>query len=198
MRKVIAVSLSVVLLGLIIAGCGQPQVSEEPLTGHGDEPLWVSKGIYAFPDEVGQAIGGVGIAERSRFPSLHLRKVSAEKRAREAVASQLRSLVQSVFKDYSEAAFTESMDEATGRQLTSMVQKSVVDEVLFDSQVRDIWTNPATQDYYAFVKLGMDGVAERIRSKMIELEKDRLRVDADKAHEDLDKIIEKYRNSPLQ
>lgn len=185
MKKAVAIALCVAVAGMLSAGCATD--------GGGKKPLWVTKGIHAYPDDVGKAIGGVGVAEAARIPTKHLQRTAAIERARRDVAAQLRTMVQSVFKDYSEAAFTESMDAGQARQLTSAVQKSVVDETLFGAEVADIWVEPSTRDMYAFVKLGMARVAERIRSEMIQLETKRLRVDADKAHEELDSIIEKHR-----
>ena len=198
MRNTVII-LCAALLTVAALGCsGRPQLSKNAATGSSAEPKWVTHGVNAFPDEVGKAIYGVGIAERKRYPTKYLRRTSAIERGRRDVAAQLRTMVQGVFKDYQEAAFTESMDEAASRGLTTAVQKSVVDETLFGSEVRDLWVEKDSQDYYALVRLDMNGVAEKIRNKMIALEKDRLKVDAAKAHEDLDAIIEKYRKMPLK
>jgi len=199
MRREAVVLLSVIVLGGFLAGCkSQPKLSRTPMTGSIEEPLWVTKPSAAFPDEVGKAIFGVGIAERRESPLKSLRRKTAVERARLDVAAQLRTLVQGVFKDYAEAALTPSMDEATAQALTSQVQKSVVDEVLYGSTVVDTWYHPATDDCYALVRLGMDDVAERVRAHMIALERDRLRVRAEEAHKELDQIIERYRTTPLK
>ena len=192
MKRVTLLAACLLTISLVAGCASQPQVSQEPITGDTDEPLWVSKGINAFP-EAGEALGGVGIAERKEFPTLYARRTAAINRARLDVAAQLTSLVQGVFKDYVETAFTPSMDEGTTDTLTTIVQKNVVDEQLVSSTVEDVYVDKATGDYYAFVKLSMDGVAERLRNTMYEVEKNRLRIDADKAHEELDQIIEKYR-----
>jgi hypothetical protein len=198
MNRLMALLACMLVAMPLVTGCGQPQESDEPMTGIGSEPLWVAKGIRAFPDLEGEAIGGVGVAEAKMVPNVSLRRTVAQKRGREAVAATLRELVQSVYKDYSEAAFTPSMDEGEAQQLVSQVQKSVVDEVLYNCELYDSWRDPQSGDYYALMVLGTDGLAERLRNKMIALEKDRLRIDAAQAHEELDMIIEKNREAATE
>ena len=193
MKSIVAVGMCTVLLAAAVLGCGRPQMSENPVTGTSNEPEWVAHGGNAFPDEKGEAIFGVAVAEKQYAPSKYLRQKAAKERARLDLAAQIRTLVQGVFKDYADAAFTESSKEAAQRSLTSVVQKSIVDEALWNSRVEDVWHDEKTGDYWALVKVGMDGVATKIRNKMLELERDRLSVDAAEAHEELDEIIEKYR-----
>jgi len=199
MRHVVKALAAVALIAAVLPGCrSQPKLSRTPMTGSVDEPIWVTKPGKAFPDEAGKAIFGVGIAEKRESPLKSMRRRTAVERARLDVAAQLRTLVQGVFKDYSEAALTPSMDQATAQALSTQVQKSIVDEVLYGSTVVDTWYHPVTEDCYALVRLGMDEVAERVRSHMIALEQDRLRVTAEEAHRELDQIIERYRTMPLK
>ena len=191
----------VIVVGLLVAagavGCkSRPKTSQTPMTGAAQEPLWVSKGVNAFPDQMGKAFYGVGLAEARMIPSKALRRLTAINRARDEVAGQIRTMVASVFKDYSEAVFTQSMDQGEMQAVTSNVQKSVVDEVLYGAEVQDMWTHPSSDDYYALVRVGSDGVAKQLRDKVIAAEKDRLKVDAAAAHKELDQIIEKYRALP--
>lgn len=198
MKRTMAVALCAVLAAMVGFGCGRPQMSENPVTETSNEPQWVTHGENAFPEEKGKAIFGVAVAESKYVPSKYLRQKAAKDRARLDLAAQIRTLVQSVFKDYSDAAFTESSKEAAQRSLTSVVQKSVVDEALHGSRVMDLWNDEKTGDYWALVKVGMDDVTNNIRNKMITLEKERLKTDADAAHQELDSIIDKYRNQSLK
>jgi hypothetical protein len=195
MKRVMIVALCILAVSAMVVGCsGRSAMSDEPLTNSSSEPLWVSQGIRAFPDQVGKSIGGVGIAEKRAVPLINMRRTTAIDRAQGEVARTLRVVVESVFKDYSEAAFTESMDEGAARQIVSRVQKTIVDEVLHNCEVVNTWKDPNTGDFYAFTVLSTDGLAQRLRAKIVALEKDRLRVDAAVAHKDLDTIIEKHRN----
>lgn len=190
------IALTVVLaafFGVTLAGCaGQPQMSQEPVTGASAEPQWVSKGVNAFPEEVGVAFYGVGPASKDAIPDIYLRRKAAVERAKAEVAGQLRTFVTAVFKDYVEAAMSENMDEGQTRSLTSNVQKSVTDEVLVGAETRDLWRSP-NGDMYALVRVSMDSIAQQLKNKIAEVEKGRLRMDAEAAHKELDEIIEKRR-----
>lgn len=194
MRKTLAIALCGVLAALMVVGCGgQPQVSKVPVTGAREEPQWVTKGGYAF-DDIKDAFYGVGIADAERITSESMRRIAARERAKDEIAGQLRTFVMSVFKDYQEAAFTEEAG-AMSQDLTERVQKSVVDETIMGARPRDTWKDPRTGDLYMVVRLGMDGVVEMTRKKIQEAERNRLRMDATKAHEELDEIIEKNRKA---
>ena len=194
MRRIALLALCGMVIMLAAAGCkSQPLMSEEPLTGTMEEPQWVTKGVSAFPEDIGKAFYGVGIAEAKRVPDLSLRQNAAVERAHRDIGRQLKNFVEAVYKDYSEAAFTPSSDVAESRSLVESVQKSVVDETLMGAQPVDLWKNSRTGDYYQLVRLSMDSVAQQLRQKIIAVEKERLRIDAAKAHEELDEIIEKAR-----
>jgi len=183
----------VALVGVALVGCkSQPQMSEEPVTGTNEEPQWVSKGVNAFPDEIGKAFYGVGVAGKTAIPDVYLRRKAAIERGRLEIAGQLRTFVTAVFKDYVEAAMTQSMDEGEVHSLTSNVQKSVTDEVLIGADVRDVWKAPGG-DMYVLIRVGMDSIAQQLKDKIVAVEKERLRIDADAAHKELDEIIEKNR-----
>ena len=192
MAKTMAVVLCILLGGVI--GCkSQPAMSTGPTTGEWKEPKWVAQPYAAFPEDAGKAFYAVGIAEKKKIPDVYLLRKAANTRGREELAAQLRTMVQAVMKDYTEAAFTGSMDQGQIQSLTSNVAKSIIDETLIGSTQVDTWEHPKTGDIYVLVRMSMDGVAKQMRDKIIEVEKDRLRVDAAKAHQELDQIIEKNR-----
>jgi hypothetical protein len=165
-------------------------MSNQPMTGSVQEPKWVSSPTAAFPEDKGKAIYGVGIAEKLHMPDLYILRTSAEERARRAVAATLSTMVASIFKDYTSAAFTPSMKQGEIQSLTENVQKSVVTETLDGAEIMDHWTNPQTGDIYALCKLSMDSVAQTIRDKITAVEKDKLKMDAAAAHKELDQIIQ--------
>ena len=182
----------------VAVGCNgtPPKKPVVPVTGTAGEPAWVTQGGSAFKDG-DQAFYGVGIGEAKRIPALYLRRTSAINRGRNAVAGQLKVMIQSVFKDYVEAAMTPNMKEAESQSLTSIVQKSVIDETLMGAKTRELWKDPSTGDYYALIRLGKDTVAQELRSAMIKAEKGRLRKTAAEAHADLDAIIAKHRKRSM-
>jgi len=180
-----------------VVGCaGQPTMSEDPSTGIMQEPLWVSKGVSAFPEEIGKTFFGVGIAEGKVYPGVALRTTTAIQRGRADLAAQLRTMVSSVFKDYQKSCFSKELEEGQMDVVTENVAKNVTDETLYGSEKRDSWTNPVTGDMYVLMAVSGDSVAKRLRSEIAAVEKDRLNKDADAAHKELDKIIETYRQQP--
>jgi len=197
MFRMAMVALCGIALVISAVGCGEtrPAVSDTPVTEAqpSQEPIWVSSPARAFPELANEVFFGVGVGEAKRLPGVYLRRKSSIERGRAEVAGQLRTFVTGVFKDYTEAAFTPSMDVAESRSLTSNVQKSILDETLMGAKTHEIWKDPTTGDYYALVILSMDSVAQQLRQKIQEVEKGRLRIAADEAHKELDDIIAKNR-----
>ena len=194
MRKVMMVALTGFVVMALCVGC-----SSSKMTSASNEPAWVSKGVYAFPDEVGKAFYGVGIAEAKMIPGVQLRRTAAQERGRQEIARQISVVVQAVFKDYQEAAFSDKMDKGSMDSLVSNTARSICDQSLVGSEMREIWVDRSSEggDYYALMRLSFDTVAKQLKDKMAEVEKGRLKVDAAKAHEDLDKIIDKNRASAV-
>jgi len=187
----------VLVLGLLavvaLVGCkSQPVMSDEPLTGTYEEPLWVTKGVSVFEEEVGKAFYGVGIASGKAIPDPYLKSKAATERGKVEVAGQLRTFVTAVFKDFTEAAMSPSMDEGTMRSITSNTIKSVIDETLMGAEVRDQWESPKGVRY-VLVRVGMDSVAKQLKDQVAKIEQERLRLDAAAAQKELDEIIEKRR-----
>ena len=192
----------VVLCGVLLVsavGCqeGQKPTVEQPITNvekPSDEPIWVTSPTRAFPDQADEVFFGVGMGEAKRLPGIYLRRRAATDRARNELAGQLETFVASVFKDYTEAAFTPSMDVAESQTLTSNVQKSIIATTLVGAKTVDMWKDPTTGDYYALVSLSMDSVAMQLKNKIAEVEKGKLRIAAEKAHNELDDIIAQKRS----
>jgi len=199
LRKMLVVMCGVAL-ALSVVGCKSTPPAAPPTPGTPEgraiteappssEPLWVSAPGKAFPDRAKDTFFGVGVGEAKRLPGIYLRRRAAIDRARNEIAGQLEVFVASVFKDYTEAAFTPSMDVAESQSLTSNVQKSVVAATLTGVKTEEVWKDPTTQDYYALVALDFNSVAQQLKDKIQEVEKGKLSVAAEKAHDELDKII---------
>jgi hypothetical protein len=193
MRKIAAMAACGLLIACFV-GCKSSPITAKPVTASPDEPKWVSMGASAFPDDAGKAFYGVGIAAANRFPGdpFMLRKAATE-RGRAEVAGQLQTMVAAVFKDYSAATFTPSSKQGEMQSMTEYMQKSVTDATLIGAVPVASWKDTQTGDMYVLIKLSMDSVAAQIRDKIISVEKDKLKMDADAAHKELDDIIDKNR-----
>ena len=189
MTKRICLLLCLGVAAAAASGCrARPSTSAPPAKG---APAWTYQSLDTLGN--GDTLYGVGIAESHRIRDLSLLRTASVQRARLDLAAQMESMVQAVFKDYSEAAFTTRMAESEAQTLVSNVQKSVVDETLIGSRVREVWVNPETGDWYALVAMGMDDLAARMKQEIAAIERGRLRMEAQEAHEELDRIIERHR-----
>jgi hypothetical protein len=198
MWKTVSVGLLALVVSVVLVGCkSQPQMTDRPQTGVSSEPQWVTKAGSAFPEDKGKAIFGVGVAEGKAFPLIGLRRRTAVERGKTEVAGQLRTFVQSVYKEYSESCFTPSAKTGEAQQLIQTATKSIIDETLVGCEIKDSWVNPNTGDEYALMRLSMDNVVDQMRQKMLTIEKDRLVKKADDAHKELDDIIAKNRQRSL-
>jgi len=202
-RRMAIILCGAMMLGLF-AGCatddGPPMISGENITvtEAAEEPAWITSPSRAYPDKADDVFFGVGLEEAKRATGLYLRRRNAIERGKVEVAGQLETFVASVWKDYTEAAWTPSMDKAEEQQLTSSVQKSIIASTLIGAKVAETWRDPSTGDFYALIELSMDTVAAQLRDKMAEVEKGKLRIAAEKAHDELDKIIAEKRGTVNQ
>lgn len=173
----------------VVAGCRTRPTSLAPGP---DAPTWTYTGFEEGMRENG-ALLGMGIAEHAKIPDKNLQRVAAVSRARNEIASELRVMVESVVKDYTEAAFTENLGQGEVQTLVENVQKTIVDETLIGSKVHDVWINPANGDYYVLMTMSADDIAARLRQEIVDAERGRLRLDAERAHQELDRIIQEHR-----
>lgn len=188
MEKWIRWTVCLSVLAAFGAGCRTTTTSQPPGP---DAPEWTYYGGEAMEEE--DTFYGVGISEWSKIPDVNLQRTVAVSRGRNELAGGLRALVESVVKDYTEAAFTANLGQGEVQTLVSSVQKTIVDETLIGSKVAEVWINPDNGDYYVLMEMSAEDVARRLRQEIVESERGRLRVDAEEAHKELDRIIEENR-----
>ena len=187
--------------GLLVACCvgcksPAPPIPDESVavTASPEEPKWVSAGAKAFPEDAGKALYGVGVSAANRFPAdAFMLRQTAEERGRQEIAAQLRSLVASVFMDYTAAAFTPGMKPEETQTLAESVQEAVADATLDSAKTAAAWKDPQTGATYMLMKLSLDDVADQLRDKIIAVEAGKLKMDAAAAHQQLDRIIQDAR-----
>ena len=194
MRRLAIAAVCVAVVMVAIAGCkSQPKFSKTPITGTYEEPQWVTKVASAFPEDAGKALYGLGISEWKHVPSESKQRVSALAGARRDIADQMETFVQAVYKDYSRFAFTPSTDVAESERLVEDVVKTITDQNVMGAAQVDSWRHPGTKNFYVLVKVDMNSIAQRLKQKIVAVEKERLIINAEKAHKELDVIIEKNR-----
>ena len=166
--------------------------TEEPSGVHeafASGPAWVNKGGAAFPEDKGKAIYGVGSFSGSRNPALARSAVDA--RGRAAVASVLKTFVASVMKDYMKSVVAGDMNEVEEGQVVERVAKNITKTTLVGCEIVDRHYDEKFNMWHALAKLEMNNIAMGLRKEIQNTEEVRkLKVEAAKAHEELDKIIQ--------
>lgn len=145
MRKSFRVIVGIVVMTLVVSfslqQCGSSRSGSTEETGMKDVPEW-----FLNPPEAEDAIYGVGMAKKQN-PSL-ARKASIA-RARDEIASQVQTKVQSMLKDFmQESGIGEN---AQALEFTQSVSKQVTDMSLQGSKVKEVY--PAKDGtFYALVE----------------------------------------------
>ena len=121
-----------------------------------------------------------------------LRMVKAEDRAKRDIARELRVFVGGVFRDYQGAAFKPEPDTAETREQVEKTIEAIVEKALLGCEIAERWKDPKTDDYFVHARLNRGNLHEMLRQEIRKIEMNRLRMDAEDAHETLDKIIKKH------
>ena len=188
------VCLGAAAVGLIgaVSGCNGGAVIEEESAGVHPTmvglPDWVLRGGAAFPEDKGKAIYGVGSVSGVSNTSLAQKVVGDQ--ARVAVANTLKTFVGSVTKVYMKSAIAGEMGDEEAGQLIESVSKAITKTTLVGCEVINRYYDDKNDTWYALAKLEMDNVAMELRKEIGKVEQTRkLKIEAAKAHEELDKII---------
>lgn len=186
------VGAAAVGLAAVMSGCGPGVAVDEPSGVHeafASGPAWVNKGGAAFPDDKGKAIYGVGSFSGSKNPALG--RIAVDQRARAEVGKVLKTFVASVTKDYMKHAIAGDMSAAEEGQVVENVQKAITKVTLVGCEIVDRHYDKNFNMWHALAKLEMDNIAMELRKEIVNVEKTRkLKMEAAKAHEELDRIIE--------
>ncbi len=179
-------------LAVAVSGCGPGVVAEEESGVHeafAGGPAWVNKGGAAFPEDKGKAVYGVGSFSGSDQPALARSAVDA--RARAAVAETLKTFVASVMKDYMKSVVAGDMNSSEEGMVVERVAKNVTKTTLVGCEIVDRHYDKGFNMWHALAKLEMDNIAMDLRKEIQNTEEIRkVKIEAAKAHEELDKIIE--------
>jgi len=163
-----------------------------------NRPDWVTKGSGAFPGDPATKVYGVGVAGPD--PNTAVQIEQARSRARADLASQIKTVVQRLVKDFMESHkdWFNLEDTAGSDEFFSYVSKQVVDETLMGSKQLDSWKDPKTGDLYMLYGLDLgssfydsykEGIKRMLREKHRAVVKER----ADEAINELDKAVEEQR-----
>lgn len=168
--KWIRVPLGVCVLATLASCAGQrapaPAPSPVPLASNAPSPVplassaaptngpvWVNRGSGAFNDS-GRVFYGVGLVGGIRNPALA--RSSADGRARVEIATQFRTWVRSMLRDYqSSITNLQPGQRSEESQLVEQANVQVVNVELTGVRIVDHWVNPADGTVFALAKLDM-------------------------------------------
>jgi hypothetical protein len=120
------------------------------------KPEWVVRGPGAFKNQGNIVFYGVG--STSPMPNAALQRKTVDLRAREAVASTMKTSVRSMVKDFMEhkADLFKPNGEAGSQEIIQYVGQGVTDAELSNCRILDYWEDPETGSLYALAKLDLN------------------------------------------
>jgi hypothetical protein len=120
------------------------------------KPEWVVRGPGAFKNSGNIVFYGVG--STAPMPNVALQRKTVDLRAREAVASTMKTSVRSMVKDFMEhkADLFKPNGEAGSQEIIQYVGEGVTDAELSNCRILDYWEDPETGSLYALAKLDLN------------------------------------------
>jgi len=194
MKKVVIVA---VMAGIMVGCSGNKMYKADKVEISTPQPEWVMKGSAAFPNEPKTVFYGVGVA--NPMPNIALLRETADNRARANIASEMKTAVEKLVKDYMDMHVDYfNKDSAGSDELTSFVSKSVTDAILINCRIIDRWQDPKTGAFYSLAKMDQNEefykqYKEALRRSLSDAHYNIVKEKADKALTDLDSDIEKQR-----
>lgn len=172
---------------LFFNGCGTTKDKKaSPVKAElADAPKWV-----LHPEFKGR-LAAVGSAKMSKA-GLQFTRTNALANGRDELARQMNLKVKNLVKNFTQS--TGIGDDETVDKVTSNVSKQVVNETLVGSKQQDLWISPANE-LYILVVADPDAAAEAVKQSIQSSYKNDnalwQQFQSKKAHEDLDREIEK-------
>lgn len=144
-------------MGITLASCGnkgakkemyQPAIVEQTRPA----PEWVYKGSAAFPNEPKTVFYGVGVV--NSMPNIALMRETADARARANIASEMKTAVAKLVRDYMDMHVDYFNQDAAGSdEFITYVAKLTTDAILINCRIIDHWQDPKTGAYYSLAKM---------------------------------------------
>jgi hypothetical protein len=161
MNSLIIKTLSAVAVASILfTGCSskeKPKKAEADFSCKQDgvlAPKWTCNPIY------NNSIAAVGIAKMNAGNDKSMQRSEAMADGRDALASQISTKVQNMFKSYK--GTTGVGTASTFDKSSSKVSKQLANETLNGSRAVDSWMNPKTAELYLLVTVSSDSVKKNM------------------------------------
>jgi len=170
----------------VMAGCGKKMTAETPVQDM-KAPKWVKHGGGVFNDKAGKVLHGVGSV--SGIKSQHLRRATADDRARADIGKVMEVYSSSLLKDYASSTLADDPNLSTEEAHVEQAIKTVTSVTLSGVQIIEHWENPVTAEYYSLARVNLKEFKNNLNSskKLDKRVKDYIKQNADKVHEELSK-----------
>tara|TARA_Y100001934_G_C12176345_1_gene689232 strand:+ start:194 stop:787 length:594 start_codon:yes stop_codon:yes gene_type:complete len=188
----IFLSAAVLFVFFIFFGCtttqektaSAPEKAEANLAGY-QPPEWVNKGSGAFKNTNDKVFYGVGLADNMQ--NLSLQRTTADDRAIANLATQIRSVVKRLKKEYE--SITGAGKDTTERVNLDNAMKLLVSETVNGAKIIDHWEHPVKNVLYALARVELKTLQKQIetRKELSDESRNVIKQKAEKLHEEMTK-----------
>ena len=175
---------------ILFFGCTSTPEKTRVTVGDYQPPEWVNKVSGAFEDgKGGKVFYGVGTASDIRSASLS--RSIADDRALAHLATQIKSNVKRMAKDFQEITgrSTATGKDSTERENVAQAFKVLVNQTLSGSKIIDHWEHPAKNVFYSLARIELKIMEKKIDShnELSDESRDVIKKKAEKLHEEMRK-----------
>ena len=177
--------IAVLFIVVIFSGCASTPEKTRTLVGDYQPPDWVNKGGGAFKDANEKVFYGVGLADGMQ--NLSLQRTTADDRAIANVATQIKSVVKRLKKDYE--GITAVNKDSTERENVENAMKVLVNQTVSGAKIIDHWEHPGKNVLYALARVELTNLQKQIetRKELSDESRDAIKKKAEKLHEEMAK-----------
>ena len=182
-----------IFITLIASGCTSTpekitdELEEEKrkIVSEYQPPDWVNKGSGAFKDTDEKVFYGVGLADGMQ--NLSLQRTTADDRAIASLATQIRSVITRLRKDYE--SITAAGKDTTERENVEVAMKTLVNQTVSGAKIIDHWEHPGKNVLYALARVKLNTLQKQIetRKELSDESRDIIKDKAEKLHEEMAK-----------
>ena len=183
------VLLVVISVLQVFSGCTTTTPMAEktrPLVGDYQPPDWVNKGSGAFKDANDEKVFyGVGLADGMN--NLSLQRTTADDRAIVNIATQIKSVVKRLKKDYE--SITARDKDTTERENVENAMKLLVNQTVNGAKIIDHWEHPGKNVLYALARVQFSKLQKQIEARkgLSDEARQKIKKKAEKIYEDMAK-----------
>ena len=179
------VLIAALFMPTVFSGCTSIPEKTRVIVGDYQPPDWVNKGSGAFKGANEKVFYGVGLADGMQ--NLSLQRTTADDRAIANVATQIKSVVKRLKKDYE--SITAAGKDSIERENVDNAMKLLVNQTVNGARIIDHWEHPGKNVLYALARVELSNLQKQIetRKELSDESRDAIKKKAEKLHEEMAK-----------